>query len=274
MPSFSQRKGLTSVSQIIQIESMNEELRNALWNVLDVSLWSSWGFVRAVHGSRPERMDKFSRRLWDTLFKLPTDRRPPAPTRLDSIRSFFFETEWYFVYDFLEFVIHEMEGERPQLAEQLNRALARESSGYRMIDGLIVDITSVQEVEMLESALQDDRFKGVTQHLRRALELFADRDNPDYRNSIKESISAVESMAKIATGESKGTLADALRALFKQGDLHASLRDGFLKLYGYTSDEGGIRHAILEEPNITSADARYFLMSCTSFTNYLKEQLP
>lgn len=273
MPSFSQRKGLTSASQIIQVESMSDALRNSIWNVLDSSLWSSYGFLlpsRTTH----ERMDQFSRKLWDRLFKLPTDKRPQSNMRLQAIRNFFFECEWYFVYDFLEFAVREMGSERPTLAEQLNRALARESSGYRIIDGLVVGITSVEEVTMLDSALGDDRFLGVTQHLRRALELFADRDNPDYRNSIKESISAVESMAKILAGDSKGTLADALRTVSKQGNLHVALRDGFLKLYGYTSDEGGIRHAILEEPNITHADARYFLMSCTSFTNYLKEQLP
>ena len=32
--------------------------------------------------------------------------------------------------------------------------------------------------------------------------------------------------------------------------------------------------AMLDEPNITAADARYFLVSCSSFTNYLKSQLP
>lgn len=46
-----------------------------------------------------------------------------------------------------------------------------------------------------------------------------------------------------------------------------------MKLYAYTSDEGGIRHAMLDEPNLTAADARYFLLSCTSFVNYLKSQL-
>ena len=32
----------------------------------------------------------------------------------------------------------------------------------------------------------------------------------------------------------------------------------------------GIRHAMLNEPNLTAADARYFLVSCSSFVNYLK----
>jgi hypothetical protein len=126
---------------------------------------------------------------------------------------------------------------------------------------------------MLGAALQDSRFAGPASHVQRALELLSNRDNPDYRNSIKESISAVESMARIVAESPKATLADALKALEKGGKLHSALKDGFLKLYGYTSDEGGIRHAMLEEPSISAADARYFLLSCTSFVNYLKAQL-
>ncbi|WP_372526833.1 hypothetical protein [Piscinibacter sp.] len=51
------------------------------------------------------------------------------------------------------------------------------------------------------------------------------------------------------------------------------MKDGFVKLYGYTSDEQGIRHAMLDEPDLHAADARFFLLSCTSFVNYLKAQL-
>ena len=81
-------------------------------------------------------------------------------------------------------------------------------------------------------------------------------------------------MAKILVPESpKATLAEALKAIEKRGKLHPSLREGFSKLYGYTNDAGGIRHAMLDEPNLSMADARYFLLSCTSFINYLKSGL-
>lgn len=56
-------------------------------------------------------------------------------------------------------------------------------------------------------------------------------------------------------------------------NLHPTLKNSFLILYGYTSDEGGIRHAMLTEPDLTIADAKYFLLSCTSFTNYLKSKI-
>lgn len=68
-------------------------------------------------------------------------------------------------------------------------------------------------------------------------------------------------------------MGDALKVIEKRGSLHQALKDGFIKLYGYTSDEGGIRHAMLNEPNLASSDALYFLLSCTSFVNYLKGQL-
>jgi len=55
--------------------------------------------------------------------------------------------------------------------------------------------------------------------------------------------------------------------------LHSALKEGFLKLYSYTNDENGIRHAMLEVPELNQADAKYFLLSCTSFVNYLKSAL-
>ncbi len=190
------------------------------------------------------------------------------------IRDYFFQCEWFEVYDFLEYVVGYYEKLMSPLSGFLNQYLERELSAYRFVSGQLSDITDEQELEMLESALADSRFNGVTAHLKRSLELYANRENPDYRNSIKESISAVESIARIVTDNPKATLSDALKALEKRGSLHPALKDGFLKLYAYTSDEGGIRHAMLDVSNLTAADARYFLLSCTSFVNYLKAQLP
>jgi hypothetical protein len=42
-----------------------------------------------------------------------------------------------------------------------------------------------------------------------------------------------------------------------------------LKLYGFTSDEGGIRHALLEETSLSYADAKFMLVLCSAFTNFL-----
>ncbi|AOY00056.1 AbiJ-NTD4 domain-containing protein [Jeongeupia sp. USM3] len=272
MQSFSQRKGLKPVSEIIQADSMNSDLRNSIWNALDVALWSTTGFLWKQYGV--PGMEPLSRALWFNHFKKPLDSRPDSKQRvLAALRKYFFECEWFEAYDFLEFILKFYEHSNSRLIDFVNGILERELSAYRFVSGHLSDITDAQELAMLNDALLDSRFAGTTAHLQRGFELYADRERPDYRNSIKESISAVESMARIVAESPKATLADALKAIEKRGALHPALKDGFVKLYGYTSDEGGIRHAMLDEPNLTQSDARYFLLSCTSFINYLKAQL-
>ena len=279
MKSFSERKGLKPVREAIQTDSMGDELRNSLWNGLHVAIWDSNGFVQSRHGAMPE-IDAFSEHLWFRYFKKPIDARPGfqyidrSQRILKLVRDYFFGAQWHEVYDFLEFVVEAFQKSKPRLAEFLNGILATEMAAYRFIDGKIVDITGEQEREMLEEALGDTRFAGVSSHLERALALLADRKQPDYRNSIKESISAVEAMARVVSGNDKATLGEALKILEKSGKLHTALKDGFSKLYGYTNDEHGIRHAMLDVPALSQADAKYFLLSCTSFVNYLKAALP
>jgi hypothetical protein len=275
MKSFSQRKGFKPVAEVAQVGSMNDALRNSLWNALDTVFWSADGFLYGRHGGRGD-IEDFSRALWAHYFKRPIDSRPgyghsnPGRQILDEIREYFFGCEWNEVYDLLEFLVRIYSKEKPRLADFLNQVLTRELAGYKFIDRTLVDITDSQESQMLAEALADTRFAPVTAHLERALNLLADRKQPDYRNSIKESISAVEAMARVLCQDPKATLGDALKVLKKNGHLHPALKDGFSKLYGYTNDGDGIRHAMLEEPNLDQSDAKYFLLSCTSFVNYLK----
>ena len=279
MKSFSQRAGIIAVPDVAQIGAMNDDLRNSLWNVLDSIFWSSEGFVYGRRGEYGE-IEGFSRLLWSHYFKKPVDSRPGyghsnrGRLILDQIREYFFACVWNEVYDLLEFVVRIYSKEKPRLPDLLNQILTRELAGYKFIDGTLVDITDPQESEMLAEALADTRFAMVTSHLERALNLLADRKQPDYRNSIKESISAVEAMARVVSKNPKATLGEALKVLEKKGHLHPALKEGFSKLYGYTNDDDGIRHAMLEEPNLDQSDAKYFLLSCTSFINYLKANLP
>jgi len=273
MKKFSKRKGYIPVNETIQTEGMNKNLRNSLWNVLDEHIWNSRGFIEPYGGHDPI-IRPFSRDLWANYFKRPVDLRPQYGFQiLEVIREYFFNGSWYEVYDFLEFVVNWYDNKHENLNQSINRILERELSGFKLVSGTFVDITNEQEIEMLEEALKDSTFAPVSAHLQRALELLADRKNPDYRNSIKESISAVESMARIITEKEKATLSDALKELEKKDKLHPALKAGFSKLYGYTNDDDGIRHAMMDEPNLTSADAKYFLLSCTSFVNYLKSKI-
>lgn len=264
---FSQRMGFTRVADTIQIKSMNDELRASLWNVLLEEEFDTIGFLDR-HQGYDQRIWAFSRALWSNYFKLPADDRPTQGSAvLAVIRTRFFESTWYEAYDFIEFCA-EYHGE--PFIEPLNKILERELSGCRIIDGIVALISSPEEVQSIQEAIDDETFPGASAHLRTALVHLSRKTNPDYRNSIKESISAVESVSCALTGSKKATLDSALKKFAETHPLHPALKEGFVKLYGYTSDGDGIRHGMLKESKLSQADAVYFLVSCSAFVNYLK----
>lgn len=267
---FSQRKGYKPISNIIQRERMSDELRNTLWNILDIKVWKEMDFYESRYINSD--LDSYSIILWHFHFKLPVDTRPDNSVDIIKyLRQYFFSCEWNEVYDFIEITLNHFKN--PELSDLINTNLEHELSAYRFINNIFSDITDEQEILMLEETLRDRDFPSVNQHLRRALELLSDVKNPDYRNSIKESISAVESLAKIMTSEPKATLGEALAVIKRNSNIHPSIVEAFSKLYGYTSAEGGIRHAMMAVPNLSYSDAKFFLISCTSFIYYLKSKM-
>lgn len=154
----------------------------------------------------------------------------------------------------------------------VNEVFEREYVGYRFLDGIIVPVSDRNEIETIEEGIAN-KFPVVSEHIAKANALLADRDIPDYENSIKESISAVEALCCIVT-ETSGSSATLGKMLNKLKDsgvvIHESLVEGFKKLYGYTCDAKGIRHSgnTNGEP-ATFEEAKYMLVTCSAFVNYV-----
>ncbi len=262
--SFSQRMGLNPVKNIIQESSMDDDLRNSLWNDVYTKIW--------LIGTSAPWIDfqSFIDDLWMYYFKYAVDQAPRTQNALGNIKTYFFSFKWNEVYDFIQFIANSFRDENvvQNFIQSCNNTLSRELSAYQFVGRRIEPITSKHEIAEIEEALSVSmRF---TQHLDRALGLLADRKARDYRNSIKESISAVEAMCKLLTGSPKVTLGDALRQLeSKLGTLHPALRNAFNSLYGYTSDAEGIRHGMLGESGLGVEDAKFMLIACSAFINYL-----
>lgn len=53
--------------------------------------------------------------------------------------------------------------------------------------------------------------------------------------------------------------------------MHGAFRTALVNLYGYASDEEGIRHSLLEQgaAKVTERDAIFMLGVCASFATYL-----
>ena len=185
------------------------------------------------------------------------------------------EGMWYRIYDFIEKYLRVTDSEKTQrLTIEFNRILEEEVAPYRILNGLVVPIIGKSELNSISETI-DLEYESVSKHMTKALELYSDRKKPDYENSVKESISSVESMCSIITGLSGGaaTLGNTLKKLKENGvNIHPALENAFKQLYGYTSDSGGIRHGSIEFVNVASEDAKYMLVSCSAFVNYLTEK--
>ena len=275
MASFSQRYGYKPIKSIVQVESMDDDLRIGLWNKLESFYWSRADPHHTLGGeTNRRRILPLLRHIWSDYLKLPVDTIGNSWASVHKhLRSYYFSCPWNEVYDFIEFVANHYAagGTNDGFREACNAVLKREVSGYRFIGDRIAQITAEQEVAEIEEALTSTYIsEPATTHLRCALQLFSDRNAPDYRNSIKESISAVEAISSRIAGKDKAELGDALKVLSERIRLHTALRQGFGRLYGYTSDAEGIRHALLEETELDSEDAKFMLVACSALVNYLK----
>lgn len=82
-------------------------------------------------------------------------------------------------------------------------------------------------------------------------------------------------MCCIITGTSGGqaTLGATIKKLKDNGvHIHNAMERAFLALYGYTSDETGIRHGGIDFQRVPAEDAKYMLVSCSAFVSYLMEK--
>jgi hypothetical protein len=86
---------------------------------------------------------------------------------------------------------------------------------------------------------------------------------------VRDSIHAVESVARTLWPTNK--LSDALNQLERSAPIHGALKNGFLSIYGYTSNEQGIRHPLLDarSAKVDEADALFMIGACAAFVSYL-----
>ena len=161
---------------------------------------------------------------------------------------------------------------QPSIFEIINGFFETEYVGYRFVDSIIIPISDSYEVNTITEALSN-KYDPVYEHISKANRLLADREAPDYENSIKESISGVEALCEILTGikGKEASLGKMIKQLEDNGiQIHGGLKSAFNILYGYTSDANGIRHAgDIGGPNSTFEEAKFMLVACCAFINYL-----
>jgi hypothetical protein len=278
MISFSQKKGLKPIRAIMQSDDMDQDLRVALWNILNIYYWDHFRaeFDRGHSTDEQEEAITLCKILWMWHFNLPVDTMPYEWHDLYiEIRAKYLAFSWNEVYDFIEYVAAVFKLNYPNnqvnsnFIAACNNILKKELSAYRIVGDIIVQITSEEEITEIEGILTSKKLGLVQEHIQTALKHLSNRKDPDYRNSIKESISAVEALCIKISQKPKAELADALKTIESKLKIHSALRIAFDKLYAYTSDAEGIRHALLNEGTLDFEDAKFMLVACSAFINYI-----
>jgi hypothetical protein len=274
---FSDRIGLTKPKDKVQVNLIDNDLKISLWNVINLFINQPFLLDFGTLELRNSNVyfDLFHS-IWYNHFKITTDYLYGLSGYrvVSELKEQYDKMEYYDIYNFIEFIAQEplMIPANQRFVNEVNVILKRELSGYRFVGNKLVPITNETEISQLEHVLEitsSNQLEGVNIHLKEALNKFSDRKNPDYRNSIKESISALEALCQMITGNNKADLGKALSTIKKTLPIHVALIEGFIKIYGYTSDGDGIRHALLEETTLDQEDALYMLVSCSAFINYL-----
>lgn len=269
MIKFSIRNGI--LTEKINIKGDNVALKNRLWTLFYQSAFDPYDSLEFELTDFEKTMAELG-----THYEFPYNRIDKQKN-VETLKKHIVNGNcWWLIYELIEIYVARIleTSKKDEFLSQVNRILEEENSGYRMIAEIFVPITNEVELSAVEETLFSS-FDVVEKHMKKALSLYSDRLHPDYENCVKESISAVESMCCIITGESgkTATLGATLKKLEKHGiHIHEAMKSAFEKLYGYTSDENGIRHGGINFKGASSDDARYMLISCSAFINYLTAQ--
>ena len=270
-----------SFSERIGIKPLREIQINNLDNITRISLWNIFLQLHFIKNSNWRELTKY---LWIHYYNYPIDEIPKYIDRSDFyydqikeiIKETYIKSVWHEIYSLIEIIINYYEEKiQPELFKIYNREFDKNKCNYRFIDNVLSPITNEIEINEIEQTLKYSHLPNVNMHIKSAIRLLSDRENPEYRNSIKESISAVEALCnrinQKADNTSRGEpFGQAINNVKEKIELNSQLVSGFHKIFGYTNNpETGIRHWAEDVPDIQFEDAKYFLVTCSAFINYL-----
>ena len=275
---FSQRYGYEELPQPMRLEEISDDLRREIWNAVRAFLLKYR--IESIQGTRLHANgQRFIERALGRFAKQPEENiQTGYRAVMDNCRIIVMTDRFNRVLDFLQSMIDE-EKDSTAFADTIEGLFERHVAAYRLdMSGFSCQFfpcSSGEQANAIQQALETLReggMEGATTHLRDA----AGHINAgQFADSISDSIHAVESAARVLDPEASKNLTPALNSLEKAGVLeHRALKEAFAKLYGYTSDEEGIRHALVYRgsANVGLEEALFMFGACASFAAYLTEK--
>lgn len=269
-PTFAQREGAEEIPVQLKPKQISRAAANLLWHVVNKSIEAS------------TRMGTENSYIADPWFTIIRDWLVRQGRRSDEISVsgitvktnilplFMGSAPYHAPLDFIDFVLHHKICPA-NFGKEIGGALIESRMAYRVVDNDLLPIFSDEEAATIEKVLNDlilTPYAGARKHFKSAaIALVAG----NFADSVRESIHAIESVASLLAKKSKSEIGPALDALNAKNVIHGALVEGFKKLYGWSSDEKGIRHALLADGDakVDVSDAAFMLGASASFVSYL-----
>src|SRR5713101_8460819 len=268
---FEQAEGLEPLPSQLKPKEMSQALRTGLWYVLHTYLSAA---TQHHEFARATLQDPWRTILFDLHVhrdNLPADEfSKEAEARIQKLKAIVLEGSYDQVFGLFQWLLRHPNCPH-YVARPVENILKQNRAGYRLVDKrTFFPIASEEDAEVAARAFaalrSSDAYSGARQHLTVAAERLT---ASDWTGGMRESIHAVESVVRVVTQKKK--FSEAIAVLEKRWSIHGSLKSAFLSLYGYTSDEPGIRHPLVDDPkaSVDEADALFMFGACAAFVTYL-----
>jgi hypothetical protein len=202
--------------------------------------------------------------------KMVDDFENDADGLMMDTRDIFEKGNYVAIFGWLEFVLKHPACPA-NIAKETDASMRFCRAAYRVVENKVIcPISSDAEHASIVKAFADlavTQFNGARAHLGKAASHLT---AGAYADSVRESIHAVEAVCT-TLDPSADVLSKALKKLEQKISIHPAMKNGFTSLYAYTSDEKGIRHALLDDSTakVDEADALFMFGACASFVSYL-----
>ena len=213
---FSQRYGYEPLPESMKLEEISADLRREIWNAIREFLIEKRSYGRTYYFSQSEA--RMVERIVGKFLKLPESK---VPTDYGKVMSDFERVCISFPFnkllEFLEVFVNDR-GVGDGFSDRIRHLFEIHGAAYWLDSSrrthLFVPVASIEQAEATRQAAETVENAGVAlgcvTHLRQAVEHLNARR---YADSIRDSIHAVESVARVIDPEANKDLGKALDSL-------------------------------------------------------------
>jgi hypothetical protein len=161
-------------------------------------------------------------------------------------------------------VLTPLSGVQEYIAKELQRLFLEENLPFEFSNGVVRRRGrrhTADQVSRAELVLGDPRLSSALMHFNKALKYFRTVAQPDYENTVKEAVCAVEAAARALFPDKGSTLGAIVNSITGDdpGQLPKTIAKTFHGLYGFSGSGVGVRHGGTSGGSVTKELAEYAL---------------